>query len=70
LLAAAGTPTELLSRLQQESAKALQRPDVKDKLLAQGAVAVGNTPAEFASFIKAEHVKWAKVVKLSNAKVD
>jgi tripartite-type tricarboxylate transporter receptor subunit TctC len=70
LLAPAGTPADVVNRLQQDSTKALNRTDVKDKLLAQGAVAVGNTSAEFASFIKAEHVKWARVVKLSNAKVD
>jgi tripartite-type tricarboxylate transporter receptor subunit TctC len=70
LLAPAGTPAEIINRLQQESAKALSRPDVKEKLLAQGAIASGNTPQEFAAFIRAEHVKWAKVVKASGAKVD
>ncbi len=70
LLAPAGTPLEIVNRLQQESAKALARADVKEKLLAQGAVAVGNTPQVFAAFIRAEHVKWATVVKASGAKVD
>jgi tripartite-type tricarboxylate transporter receptor subunit TctC len=70
LLAPAGAPVEIVNRLQQESAKALSRAEVKDKLLAQGAIAVGNTPSEFASFIRNEHVKWARVVKASGAKVD
>ncbi len=70
LLAPAGTPAEIVNRLQQDSAKALARAEVKDKLLAQGAVAVGNTPQAFAAFIAAEHVKWARVVKASGAKVD
>jgi tripartite-type tricarboxylate transporter receptor subunit TctC len=50
--------------------KALNSPAVKEKLLAQGAIPGGNTPAEFAKFIDAEHKKWAQVVKVSGAKVD
>ena len=50
--------------------KALGSPAVKEKLVAQGAIPGGNTPAEFAKFIEAEHSKWARVVKASGAKVD
>jgi tripartite-type tricarboxylate transporter receptor subunit TctC len=70
LLAPAGTPPEIVNRLRDESARALARPDVKDKLAAQGAIAVGNTPQQFAAFIDAEIIKWAKVVKASGATVD
>jgi tripartite-type tricarboxylate transporter receptor subunit TctC len=70
LLAPAGTPAEVVGRIQQETAKALASPAVKEKLLAQGAIPGGNTPAEFAKLIDAEHVKWAAVVKASGAKVD
>ena len=70
LLAPAGTPPEIVQRLYQESAKALASPAVREKLLAQGAIPGGNTPADFARMIEAEHTKWAKVVKLSGAKVD
>jgi tripartite-type tricarboxylate transporter receptor subunit TctC len=70
LLAPAGTSPEVVSRIQQEVAKALNSPAVKDKLLSQGAIPGGNTPAEFAKFIDAEHKKWAQVVKASGAKVD
>jgi len=70
LLAPAGTPADVVSRIQQEVAKALATPAVKEKLLAQGAIPGGNSPAEFAKFIDAEHAKWAKVVKASGAKVD
>jgi tripartite-type tricarboxylate transporter receptor subunit TctC len=41
----------------------LNAPEVKEKLLAQGAEPVGSTPSEFAAFIKAEIAKWAKVAK-------
>ena len=70
LLAPAGTPPEVLSRLQQETAKALNSPDIKEKLLAQGAIPSGNTPQQFAALIDAEIKKWAAVVKASGARVD
>jgi len=70
LLAPAGTPPEIITRIQQEVAKALNSPAIKEKLLAQGAIPSGNTPAEFAKFIDSEHKKWALVVKNSGAKVD
>ena len=70
LLAPAGTPPEVVLKLQQETAKALNSPAIKDKLLAQGAIPSGNTPQEFARFIDAEIAKWAPVVKASGARVD
>jgi tripartite-type tricarboxylate transporter receptor subunit TctC len=70
LLAPAGTPADVVSRLQQETAKALNAPAVKERLLAQGAIPSGNTPAEFAALIDAEIKKWEAVVKASGAKVD
>ena len=70
LLAPAGTPVDIITRIQQETAKALASPAVKEKLLAQGAIPGGNTPQEFARMIDAEHIKWAGVVKASGAKVD
>ena len=70
LLAPAGTPPDIVNRVQQETAKALASPAVKEKLLAQGAIPGGNTPQDFAKMIDAEHIKWAAVVKASGAKVD
>jgi len=70
LLAPAGTPPDVVSRLQQESAKALNLPAVKERLLAQGAIPSGNTPQEFTKQINDEIVKWAAVVKASGARVD
>lgn len=70
LLAPAGTPPDIVNRIQQETAKALNSPAIKEKLLAQGAIPSGNTPAEFTRLIDAEHKKWAQVVKNSGAKVD
>ena len=70
LLAPAGTPTEVVTRVQQETAKALATPAMKERLLAQGAIPSGITSAEFVRFVDAETKKWARVVKASGAKVD
>jgi tripartite-type tricarboxylate transporter receptor subunit TctC len=70
LLAPAGTPVDVVNRIQQEVAKALNTPAIKEKLQSQGAIPSGNIPAEFARHIEAEHRKWAQVVKASGAKVD
>lgn len=70
LLAPAGTPPDVVSRIQQEVTKSLNTPAIKEKLLAQGAIPGGNTPQEFAKMIDFEIAKWAKVVKASGARVD
>jgi tripartite-type tricarboxylate transporter receptor subunit TctC len=70
LLAPAGTPPDVVARLQQETAKALAAPALKERLLSQGAIPSGITSAEFARYIDAETRKWAGVVKASGAKVD
>ncbi len=70
LLAPAGTSMDIVNRVQQETAKALNAPAVKERLLANGAIPSGNTPAEFARLIDAELKKWQPVVKASGAKVD
>ena len=70
VLAPAGTPPEIIKRLNTEIDKWLQTSEAKEKLLAQGAAAAGGSPEEFASYIRSETDKWAKVIKASGAKVD
>ena len=70
LLAPASMPAEQVARLQRETAKALATPALKERLASQGAIASGNTSAEFAALIAKETKKWAQVVKASGAKVD
>jgi len=70
LLAPAGTPNEVVNRVQQEVARSLASPAVKERLVSQGAIPSGIAPAEFARHIDTETKKWAQVVKVSGAKVD
>jgi len=70
LLGPAGLPSDITNRIQQEVAKSMTAPAFKEKLLAQGAIPSGNTPAQFAQLIDAELKKWQPVVKASGAKVD
>ena len=70
LLAPAGTPPAVVSKLQREIARVLRLPDVSEKLTSQGLDLVGNTPDEFAAIIKSEIVKWAKVAKASGARAE
>lgn len=70
LLAPAGTPADIVNRVQQASAKAMQQANVKERLHALGAIPGGNTPTEFARLIDSEIAKWAPVVKASGARVD
>jgi tripartite-type tricarboxylate transporter receptor subunit TctC len=70
VLAPAGTPRDIVQRLNGVLVKALQAPDVKQRLADQGAEAVGNTPEQFAATIQRDLAKWAKVVKEANVKLD
>ena len=68
MAAPAGTPRDIIMKLHAESTKAIQAPDIRDRMSAEGAEFVGDTPEQFAAFIKAEIVKWGKAVKASGAK--
>ena len=70
MLAPAGTPREIVARVNAEIGKALQQPDVQEKLKGLGMQIVGGPPEQFGSFMRAEAGKWAKIVKDSGAKVD
>ena len=70
LLAPAGTPADVVKRIQQAVSHSLETPEIKEKMQAQGAIPSGNTPQEFTALIASEHKKWAQVVKESGAKVD
>lgn len=70
LLAPAGTPREIVARLNAETVRALKLPDVRQLMLAQGAEPVSESPEQFAAVIRSDIVKWGEVVKRSGAKAD
>ncbi|MFH1605553.1 MAG: tripartite tricarboxylate transporter substrate binding protein [Pseudomonadota bacterium] len=66
----AGLPKPILTRLNDELIKALKRPEVRGRIVSDGATPVGNTPEAFRSFMLADLAKWAKLVKESGAKLN
>ena len=68
--APAGTPRDVVMKLNAEIIKALNLPDVKERFASQGAELIGNTPEQHAAFLKTEMDKWEKIARLSNAKAD
>jgi hypothetical protein len=63
LFAPRGTAPATIAALQEATAKAMRRPAVAERLSGDGAVAVTNTPAAFAKYLRADSEKWAKVIK-------
>ena len=63
----AGTPNEIVDKLQKEISAIVNSPDIKAKLLELGVVPDGGTPEAFAAYVKADIAKWAKVIKDANA---
>ena len=70
VLGPAGLPKDIVGKLNREIHGILTLPDVKKQLASQGAEVLTSTPQEFGAFISSETRKWAKVVKLSGARVD
>ena len=66
----AGSARMSTVRLARDIAKSLGTPDMRQRFADLGATPVGNTPEEFAAFIKREGAKWAKAVKDSGARID
>jgi tripartite-type tricarboxylate transporter receptor subunit TctC len=70
ILAPAGTPKEIIARLNAEVVKTLHNADIRERFLSLGAEPAPSTPEECAAHIKAEVGKWAAIVKASGARVD
>jgi tripartite-type tricarboxylate transporter receptor subunit TctC len=68
MLAPAKTPRAIINRLNAETVKVLNMPDVKSILFKQGLDAAPSTPEKFGAYIKSESAKWAKVIKASGTK--
>ena len=70
ILVPANTPPDLVKLINTEAVRAINSPAVRERYAAMGAEPVGNTPEQFANFIKSEIAKWTRVVKASGAIVD
>ena len=70
LLAPKGIPPALLQRLYGETAAVLQQPEVRKQLAMEGGEAVGDTPEQFAKWLRAEIAKWTKIVKEAGIRAD
>lgn len=70
ILVPAGTPKPVVDRLHKEIAAALANPETTRKIVDDGGVAVGNTPAEFAAFIARETTRWGDVIRKAGVKPD
>jgi tripartite-type tricarboxylate transporter receptor subunit TctC len=70
LLAPAATPREIVKALNDATVRAARAPDLKQKMIDQGADPVGNTPEEFAKLLREEVARWAEVVRVSGAKAE
>jgi tripartite-type tricarboxylate transporter receptor subunit TctC len=65
-LAPGGTPAEVVAKLNKEIVRIVHTPDMKARLVTDGAEPVGNSPAQFVEHMKSETAKWAKVIKAAN----
>ena len=70
VVAPAGTPKEIIAKLQQTLAATLAVPELREQLISQGAEPVGSSPEEFGRFLAAELAKWRAVIEASGAKAD
>ena len=69
LVAPAATPQPVLAKLHSAAVEALHSAEVKDKLAAQGVIAVGNSSAEFTAYVKSEIDRWGKVIAAAGIKI-
>lgn len=70
IMAPAGTPKPIIDRLQKDIAKSLKNKEDTKRMIEDGAVLVGDTPEQFAAFIKVEQGRWGKVVEKAGIQVD
>jgi len=70
LLATAGTPPEVVARLNAETVRVLNLPDVRERFRTLGVEIIGSSPEQFAQHLRSEIAKWGKVVRTANIRVD
>jgi len=70
LLATGATPKDVIAKLNTAVVQVLNSPEIKERMAAQGADVVGDTPEQFGAFIRDEKVRWAKIVKDAGIKAN
>lgn len=70
VLAPAGTPPAIVNRLHAEIIKVLALRDIRERIAGDGAEVVGDTPAQFAAFLKTDIARWAPLIKQSGARLE
>ena len=70
LLAPAGLPKDLVTRLHAETLKAVENAETKEKLTSQSIMVVTNTPEQFAAYVRLEIANWGRIVTASGARLD
>jgi len=68
VLAPAGTPPAIVNRLSEEMRKSLAKPETRERMRQRGAVIIGDTPAEFAAFLRKDYERWQQVIKAAGVK--
>jgi tripartite-type tricarboxylate transporter receptor subunit TctC len=69
LVVAAATPAPVVAKLHAAAVEALRSPEVKEKYLSQGGIAVGNSSEEFTAYVKSEIDRWGKVIATAGIKI-
>jgi len=70
VVAPAGTPKEIIAKLNGEIVRVLAAPDFRQRIIGEAVEPIGSTPEQFAEYIRTEMTKWAKVVKEAKVKID
>lgn len=70
LFAPAGTPPEIVNKIQLATRKVLESPDIRNRFVEMGGTPGGNTPAEFAAFVDKERASWQKIVEAANLSME
>jgi len=70
VLAPAGTPAQIIKRLNTELVKIIDSPEIREQWISGGAEAVPTTPEEFAAFIQSEHARWSRLIKQTGVKME
>jgi tripartite-type tricarboxylate transporter receptor subunit TctC len=70
LFAPAGTPPDIVNKIQQATSKVLETPEIRSRFVEMGGTPGGNTPAEFAAFVSKERESWKKIVETANLSME